>query len=231
MIRPPPRSTLFPYTTLFRSPAIAGPTLWQTRLRGKLNGLIATTTPHGTRSVTPSLPRPWAAASRATVSPWTRLASSADSIIVSTARWASARPSARIFPSSFEISVPSSSTRAAIFSAAAWRIFQRSKAVSLAIALAPRSADWSARSTSVASARGTVSIRELSYELRTSIFWGLSSHSPATYIFMTESPSYGWDLGPRAVATPVPRRHLTLVHSETLRLRATTGGRHARAPP
>src|SRR5207245_10830745 len=36
---------------------------------------------------------------------------------------------------------------------------------------------------------------------------------------------------PRAIATPVPRRHLTLVHSETLRLRATTGGRHARAPP
>src|SRR2546425_336637 len=53
---------------------------------------------------------------------------------------------------------------------------QRSKLVSRAIALAPRSADWSARSTSVASARGTVSIRLLSYGLRTSIVWALSSH-------------------------------------------------------
>src|SRR3989454_2150944 len=55
-------------TTAF-PPARAGPTLWQTRLSGKLNGLIATTTPHGTRIVTPNLPRPCAAPSRATVSP------------------------------------------------------------------------------------------------------------------------------------------------------------------
>src|SRR5215204_7431089 len=32
MIRRPPRSTLFPYTTLFRSPAVPGPIRRQTRL-------------------------------------------------------------------------------------------------------------------------------------------------------------------------------------------------------
>src|SRR5437867_13059935 len=37
--------------------------------------------------------------------------------------------------------------------------------------------------------------------------------------------------GTRAVATPAPRRHLTLAQDHTLRLRANTGGRHARAPP
>src|SRR6266850_2464070 len=53
---------------------------------------------------------------------------------------------------------------------------------------APRSADCSARSTSPRSARGTVSITELSYGLRTSIFCGVSIHCPATYIFMTPPP-------------------------------------------
>ena len=38
--------------------AIAGATLWATRLSGKLNGLMAPTTPIGTRSVKPSLPSP-----------------------------------------------------------------------------------------------------------------------------------------------------------------------------
>src|SRR5207247_685192 len=38
--------------------ARAGPTLWQTRLSGKLNGVMATTTPHGTRNVKPNLPAP-----------------------------------------------------------------------------------------------------------------------------------------------------------------------------
>ena len=33
--------------------ASAGPTLWHTRCSGKLNGLIPTTTPHGTRRVKP----------------------------------------------------------------------------------------------------------------------------------------------------------------------------------
>ena len=43
--------------------AIAGASLWATRLSGKLNGLIAPTTPIGTRSVKPSLPSPLGMAS------------------------------------------------------------------------------------------------------------------------------------------------------------------------
>ena len=38
--------------------AMAGPTLWATRFRGKLKGLMATTTPHGTRMVKPNCPGP-----------------------------------------------------------------------------------------------------------------------------------------------------------------------------
>src|SRR5438552_14479905 len=55
---------------------------------------------------------------------------------------------------------------------------------------------------SPASARGTVSMTELSYGLRTSIFWGLSTHWPATYIFIGISPSSGGGTG--ALATPAP---------------------------
>src|SRR2546427_309556 len=63
-------------TTAF-PPARAGPTLWQTRVSGKLNGLVPTPTPHGPRIVTPNLPRPSAAPSTAAVSPRNRLASPA----------------------------------------------------------------------------------------------------------------------------------------------------------
>ena len=49
--------------------ASAGPTLWHTRLSGKLNGVIAATTPHGTRSVKPSLPAPPGAPSSGSTSP------------------------------------------------------------------------------------------------------------------------------------------------------------------
>ena len=143
-------------------PAMAGPTLWQTRFSGKLNGVMATTIPHGTRSVTPNFPLPDGTASSGTVSPCSRRAASADSFSVSTAREASSLPSARILPSSSEIVRPNSSTRAAMRSAALRRMAARSCAVSLAIARAPRSAACNARSTSPRSARGTVSITELS---------------------------------------------------------------------
>ena len=110
------------FTMTALPPAMAGPTLWQTRLRGKLKGLIATTTPQGTRMVTPNFPPPPGAPSRGTVSPCSRLASSAEPVIVSMARLASSRPSAMILPSSFEIVCPSSSWRRAITSAAFIRI-------------------------------------------------------------------------------------------------------------
>ena len=49
--------------------AIAGASLWATRLSGKLNGEIAPTTPIGTRIAKPTLPSPAAMASSGTISP------------------------------------------------------------------------------------------------------------------------------------------------------------------
>src|SRR6266446_5956651 len=189
-------------TTAF-PPARAGPTLWQTRLSGKLNGLIATTTPHGTRIVTPNLPRPCAAPSRATVSPCTRLASSADSIIVSTARRASARPSARIFPSSFEISVPSSST-----------LRRLERALDVGRVRARHGVDQAV----------VVRVAHLD---RLGLVEPLTRH-----VHLHDNPpDYLQGAGTRAIATPAPRRNLTLTHAYTLPLRARTRHRHARPPP
>src|SRR5207249_2311455 len=58
--------------------AMAGATLCAIKFNGKLNGLIATTTPHGTRNVNPNFPAPPGDASNGTVSPCNRRASSAD---------------------------------------------------------------------------------------------------------------------------------------------------------
>src|SRR5438093_7211724 len=72
MIRRPPRSTLFPYTTLFRSvsgdwlaglsttvlpAASAGAAFQQAMGNGKFHGTMAATTPIGWRSVKSSPPR------------------------------------------------------------------------------------------------------------------------------------------------------------------------------
>ena len=71
--------------------AIAGATLCTTRLSGKLNGLIAPTTPIGTRIVKPTLPTPLGMASSGTTSPAIVRASAAENWIVPTARSASTR--------------------------------------------------------------------------------------------------------------------------------------------
>ena len=71
--------------------AMAGASLWATRLSGKLNGLMAPTTPIGTRSVKPILPSPLGMASRATMSPASVRASAAANWNVPTARSASTR--------------------------------------------------------------------------------------------------------------------------------------------
>src|SRR6478672_2149438 len=71
--------------------AIAGASLWATRLSGKLNGLIAPITPIGTRSVKASLPSPAALASIGTISPVAVRATAAANVKVDTARWASTR--------------------------------------------------------------------------------------------------------------------------------------------
>src|SRR5690606_28304049 len=57
--------------------AMAGPTLWATRLSGKLKGVIAPTTPTGTRKAKPRRPWPEAVASMGTISPVSRRASAA----------------------------------------------------------------------------------------------------------------------------------------------------------
>ncbi len=79
------------FSTTGQPAAMAGASLWATRLSGKLNGLIAPTTPIGTRSVNPSLPTPLAVASRGTMSPARVRASAAAKRNVSTARSASPR--------------------------------------------------------------------------------------------------------------------------------------------
>src|ERR1700675_215121 len=148
---------------------------------------MATTTPHGTRSVKPNFPAAPGAPSNGTVSPCKRLASSADRVKVWTDRLTSARDSARFFPSSRVMVLANSSVRASIRSAAFLRIRWRSYPGSFAIAFAPRTALSRVRSTSPRSARGTVSTTLPSYGFRTSIFFSVSIHRPATYISIATS--------------------------------------------
>ena len=79
------------FSTTGHPAAIAGASLCATRLSGKLNGLIAPTTPMGTRSVNPSLPSPTSDASSGTISPASRRASTDANVNVDTARFASTR--------------------------------------------------------------------------------------------------------------------------------------------
>ena len=121
-------------------PAIAGPALWQTRCKGKLNGLIPATIPHGTRTVNPSLFFTPGAPSSGIVSPVIRFASSAERAMISDARVDSPVASAKIFPSSRVITSASSSARSTIKSATFRKISYRSYPVKPAIIFAPRSA-------------------------------------------------------------------------------------------
>ena len=66
--------------------AMAGASLWATRFSGKLNGLMAPTTPTGTRRVNASLPSPTLLDSIGTTSPESRRASTAAKVNVPTAR-------------------------------------------------------------------------------------------------------------------------------------------------
>ena len=111
--------------TLFPA-ASAGPTLWQTRWRGKLKGLIPTTTPQGTRIVNPNLFTAPGAPSSGTTSLERRFASSEESAMISTARDTSTRASPMIFPSSRVIVRARSSLRWVMRSAALRRMRYRS---------------------------------------------------------------------------------------------------------
>src|SRR2546427_10722316 len=57
MIRRPPRSTLFPYTTLFRSPHTVAPDI-QRQLRGEGGAVAASRTPPQVEPMDPSLAQP-----------------------------------------------------------------------------------------------------------------------------------------------------------------------------
>ncbi len=142
------------FRTTGQPAAMAGATLWTTRLSGKLNGAIAPTTPIGTRRVKPSFPSPGAAASRGTISPASFRASVAANWNVPDARSASTRAvlmglaasAAMIRANSSRRSV---SSRAAASSTAAR--FQSGSGPAASAALA----EATARSTSAAVHAGT----------------------------------------------------------------------------
>ncbi len=102
------------------------------------------------------------------ISPHTRLASSAETTIVSRARDTSIRPSARILPASLLIVRARSSLRSVIRSAALRRISYRWCPVRRRMTFAPASRPARAASTSAALASGTCSTSESSNGLRTS---------------------------------------------------------------
>ena len=110
------------FSTTGQPAAIAGATLWATRLSGKLKGLMAPTTPMGMRRVKPSLPSPGALASSGTISPTSLRASTAEKTNVPTARSASTRAVRIGFAASSAMIRANSSTRALNRCAAASRI-------------------------------------------------------------------------------------------------------------
>ena len=91
------------FSTTAQPAAKPGPTLWQTRFSGKLNGEIAPTIPIGRRRIRPALPSPAGCASIGTVSPVSRRASSAEKVIVCTARSTSMPAVAIGLPASWAI--------------------------------------------------------------------------------------------------------------------------------
>ncbi len=99
----------------FRITALPAASAWaslcSTRGSGKLNGVIATTTPHGTRIARPSLPAPLKAASSGSTSPRSCDPSKAASRSRSGHRPTSPRDSDSGLPSSREIVSANSSTR------------------------------------------------------------------------------------------------------------------------
>src|ERR687898_375092 len=163
-------------STTGQPPAIAGPTLWLTRLSGKLNGLMAPTTPTGTRSVTPSFPSPGALASTGTTSPASVRASAALNRNVSTARPASRRAVRIGLAASCAMVRAKSSCRSASRTAARSRIAARSWAGSCSARR--RRAAATARSTWPASHEGTRPTSDPSYGEATTRASSVVTRSP-----------------------------------------------------
>ncbi len=106
-------------------PASAGPTLCDSTFSGELNGVITQTTPRGERMVKPMRSLTPSPACSGAISPFRRLASSAESSSVWTQRLTSLSPSARVKPASWRISSISGSIRLSTMRAAAERILNR----------------------------------------------------------------------------------------------------------
>ena len=98
--------------------AIAGASLWATRLSGKLKGLIAPTTPTGSRIVKASLPAPEALEAIGTTFPASPRASAAANVNVSRHRAASARACAIGLAASRQMVSAKASARAPMRAAA-----------------------------------------------------------------------------------------------------------------
>ena len=113
------------FSTTGQPAAMAGPTLWTTRLSGKLNGAIAPTTPMGMRSVNPNLPSPAEMASSGIISPPSLRASAAANWKVPAARSASTRAVLIGLAASLAMICANSSRRAVSRAAARSRISAR----------------------------------------------------------------------------------------------------------
>ena len=165
------------FKTTAQPAARAGAILWATRLKGKLNGEIAPTTPIGTRSVMATFPVPAGEASIGTTSPASLRASTAAMVKVDVARAASMRAAFIGLPASDEIVRATSSARSSTRRAVRSRIAARSCAgIGSAIA---RSAASTARRASSAPPCATRPTTEPSNGESTSSKSPVSTHSPS----------------------------------------------------
>ena len=105
--------------------AKAGPTLWQTVLSGALKGVMAATRPSGTRMAKPIRSAPPGAPSKGTSSPSIRLASSAESVSVWSARAISPSASLTGKPASATSVSRKAPSRSATRSRTRWRMAAR----------------------------------------------------------------------------------------------------------
>ena len=165
-------------STTAQPAASAGAILCATRLSGKLNGLIAPTTPIGRRRVNASLPSPAWDASIGTISPASVRASTADIVYVDMARATSTRAAFSGLPASAAISRAASSARRPSAPATRTRISARLCAGSGS--RIARSAASTAARASAAPAFATRATGEPSYGEATSTQSPVSTHSPST---------------------------------------------------
>ena len=164
------------FRTTAHPAASAGASLCATRLSGKLNGVIAPTTPSRRRRVKPSFPSPARVPSIGTISPASLRASAAATVYVDIARLASTRAAFIGFPASAQIVLATSSWRRPSWAATRTRISARrcaGRGFSIACSAASR-----ARRVSSAPPAATRATTSREYGERTSSHSPVSIHSP-----------------------------------------------------